>query len=82
MPGGQATDDEAQPFLKKKPCSSYEMKEVTGSGILAANDADGRASPKKPISLPEFAKQRELNGTLQTESDANIKKKTNINFKV
>ncbi|XWS33318.1 hypothetical protein CRYUN_Cryun22dG0071200 [Craigia yunnanensis] len=106
--GGQVTDDEAQSLLKKKPCSGYKMKEMTGSGILAANgangaseptatnptnktglrmyqqavngisqisfSADGSVSPKKPTSLPEVAKQRELSGTLQTESDAKIKK--------
>ncbi|KAF3441056.1 hypothetical protein FNV43_RR19342 [Rhamnella rubrinervis] len=31
-------------------------------------------SPKKPTSLPEVAKQRELSGTLQTDSDAKNKK--------
>lgn len=33
-------------------------------------------SPKKPTSIPEVAKQRELSGTLQTESDAKTKKQT------
>ncbi|XP_062148596.1 uncharacterized protein LOC133857366 [Alnus glutinosa] len=33
-------------------------------------------SPKKPTSLPEVAKQRELSGTLQSESDAKTKKQT------
>ncbi|OMP04098.1 hypothetical protein COLO4_09958 [Corchorus olitorius] len=36
--------------------------------------ADGRVSPKKPSSIPEVAKQRELSGTLQTDSDAKNKK--------
>lgn len=31
-------------------------------------------SPKKPTSIPEVAKQRELSGTLQSESDARSKK--------
>jgi hypothetical protein len=31
-------------------------------------------SPKKPTSLPEVAKQRELSGTLQSDSDTNTKK--------
>ena len=31
-------------------------------------------SPKKPTSLPEVAKQRELSGTLQSESDLKNKK--------
>lgn len=36
--------------------------------------ADGRISPKKPTSIPEVAKQRELSGTLQTDSDSKNKK--------
>jgi hypothetical protein len=31
-------------------------------------------SPKKPTTLPEVAKQRELSGTLESESDAMLKK--------
>ena len=31
-------------------------------------------SPKKPITLPEVAKQRELSGTLESESASNLKK--------
>ncbi|XVF64768.1 hypothetical protein PTKIN_Ptkin09bG0193200 [Pterospermum kingtungense] len=31
-------------------------------------------APKKPITLPEVAKQRELSGTLESEADANLKK--------
>lgn len=31
-------------------------------------------SPKKPSSLPEVAKQRELSGTLESEADAKMKK--------
>ena len=31
-------------------------------------------TPKKPTSVPEVAKQRELSGTLVAESDAKIKK--------
>ncbi|GMN33749.1 hypothetical protein TIFTF001_004321 [Ficus carica] len=36
--------------------------------------ADGRISPKKPSSIPEVAKQRELSGTLKSDSDATTKK--------
>lgn len=31
-------------------------------------------SPKKPASLPEVAKQRELSGTLDSEAEAKLKK--------
>ncbi|XWS41560.1 hypothetical protein CRYUN_Cryun17cG0092500 [Craigia yunnanensis] len=110
--GGQVTDDEAQSLLKKKPCSGYKMKEMTGSGIFAANDAseltatnptnktglriyqqavngisqisfsaDGSVSPKKPTSLAEVTKRRELSGTLQSESDAKNKQISNAKYK-
>lgn len=36
--------------------------------------AEESVSPKKPITLPEVAKQRELSGTLASESDSNLKK--------
>lgn len=35
---------------------------------------DGTVSPKKPASLPEVAKQRELSGTLDSEAEAKLKK--------
>ncbi|XP_028755150.1 uncharacterized protein LOC114749843 [Neltuma alba] len=38
-------------------------------------------SPKKPTSLPEVAKQRELSGTLKSESDAKSKKISNAKSK-
>ncbi|GMY11352.1 dna oxidative demethylase alkbh2 [Fagus crenata] len=101
--GGQLTDEEAQSLMKKKPCSGYKLKEITGSGIFVPNSEDGtsesdagrtglrvyqqavngisqisfseeeRISPKKPTSIPEVAKQRELSGTL-SESDLKNKK--------
>ncbi|KAJ9177604.1 hypothetical protein P3X46_012807 [Hevea brasiliensis] len=100
--GGQVTDEEAESLMKKKPCSGYKLKEMTGSGIFAANgggdasesgktsvrvyqqamngisqisfNTEESISPKKPTSLPEVAKQRELSGTLQSESDMKNKK--------
>ncbi|KAF3445803.1 hypothetical protein FNV43_RR10980 [Rhamnella rubrinervis] len=107
--GGQVTDEEAEDLNKRKPCSGYKMKEMTGSGIFAANGENEESeagsanpasnnrtglrmyqqaisgishisfaeeesvSPKKPTSLPEVAKQRELSGTLESE-DAMLKK--------
>lgn len=45
-------------------------------------NAEERISPKKPTSLPEVAKQRELSGTLQSESDMKSKKQiSNAKFK-
>ncbi|XP_028771812.1 uncharacterized protein LOC114729037 isoform X1 [Neltuma alba] len=106
--GGQVTDEEVESLNKRKPCSQYKMKEITGSGIFAANGENDESesgsanpapsktgvrmyqqaiagishisfseeesvSPKKPVTLPEVAKQRELSGTLESE-DANLKK--------
>ncbi|MBA0595728.1 hypothetical protein Gotur_016286 [Gossypium turneri] len=101
--GGQVTDEEFESLNKRKPCSGYKMKEMTGSGIFAANGENdelepGSAnsipngktglrmyqqalagishisfaeeesiSPKKPTTLTEVAKQRELSGTLESE---------------
>ncbi|CAK9320588.1 unnamed protein product [Citrullus colocynthis] len=103
LQGGQLTDEEAESLMKKKNCSGYKMKEMSGSGIFASNgegdesEPDNKTglrmyqqtlngvsqisfateeglSPKKPTSIPEVAKQRELSGTLQSESDARSKK--------
>ncbi|XP_010916890.1 uncharacterized protein [Elaeis guineensis] len=108
--GGQMTEEEAESVLKRKPCSGPKLKEMTGSGIFAADNEDGEAdsgsafstptnrtgsriyqqtvsaisqisfsadesvTPKKPTSIAEVAKQRELSGTLQSESEAKMKK--------
>ncbi|MQM22569.1 hypothetical protein Taro_055623 [Colocasia esculenta] len=108
--GGDMTEEEADSLLKRKPCSGSKLKEMTGSGIFAADNgsemsetegavstpnnrtglrlyqqaasaisqisfsADESVSPKKPTTLTEVAKQRELSGTLESESDANVKK--------
>ncbi|XP_019174607.1 PREDICTED: uncharacterized protein LOC109170103 [Ipomoea nil] len=108
--GGQVTDDEVESLNKRKPCSGYKLKEMTGSGIFASTGEedmleseianatpsnktglrmyqqavagmsqisfgeDEAVSPKKPTSLPEVAKQRELSGTLESEADAKLKK--------
>nr|ACN36730.1 unknown [Zea mays] len=76
--GGQVTEEEADSLTKRKPCSAPKWKEMTGSGIFAAGsngDAeDGTDPPKKPTSVAEVAKQRELSGTLQSETDSKTKK--------
>nr|XP_010926278.1 uncharacterized protein LOC105048618 isoform X2 [Elaeis guineensis] len=108
--GGQMTEEEAESVLKRKPCSGPKLKEMTGSGIFAADGEDDEAepgsafstpnnqtgsriyqqtvsaisqisfsadesvTPKKPTSIAEVAKQRELSGTLQSESEAKMKK--------
>ncbi|KAL2242245.1 uncharacterized protein LOC105158952 [Sesamum indicum] len=108
--GGQVTDEEVESLNKRKPCSDYKMKEMTGSGIFKASGENGASeaeddgqtplnktglrmyqqtlagishisfgeeetvSPKKPATLPEVAKQRELSGTLESESEARLQK--------
>ncbi|XP_068643280.1 uncharacterized protein [Aristolochia californica] len=108
--GGQMTEEEAESLMKRKPCSDYKMKEMTGSGIFVGDGENGAAesggslsnsnnrtglriyqqtvnamsqisfsaeesvSPKKATSIAEVAKQRELSGSLESESDATMKK--------
>lgn len=108
--GGQVTDEEVDSLNKRKPCSGYKMKEMTGSGIFKGKGENGipetedadqssanktglrmyqqtlagvsnisfgdeeTVSPKKPTSLHEVAKQRELSGNLESESEAKLKK--------
>ncbi|PSR99983.1 DNA oxidative demethylase [Actinidia chinensis var. chinensis] len=107
--GGQVTDEEVESLNKRKPCSGYKLKEMTGSSIFAADAENGglesdanltpsnktglrmyqqavagisnisfgeveSVSPKKPTTVPEVAKQRELSGTLDSESEAKLKK--------
>ncbi|XP_071724317.1 uncharacterized protein [Rutidosis leptorrhynchoides] len=40
-----------------------------------------KISPKKPTSIPEVAKQRELSGTLQSDSDSKTKQISNAKYK-
>uniref|UniRef100_A0A5B7A3L6 DUF4057 domain-containing protein n=1 Tax=Davidia involucrata TaxID=16924 RepID=A0A5B7A3L6_DAVIN len=109
LSGDQVTDEEAESLNRRKPCSGYKLREVTGSKIFAADGEDGvlesgtgnfnfnnrttvricqraqngisqisfteeNVSPKKPTTLPEVAKQRELSGTLESELDTKIQK--------
>jgi hypothetical protein len=105
--GGQVTDEEVESLNKRKPCSDYKMKEITGNGIFSVyeeNDDSEQGSaatngqtrtykqpaaaivshisfgeaeivtPKKPATVSEVAKQRELGGTLESQSDAKLNK--------
>ncbi|KAM7260346.1 hypothetical protein ACFE04_016087 [Oxalis oulophora] len=109
--GGQVTDEEVESLNKRKPCSGYKMKEITGSGIfLVPNEEDESSeadnanpssnnrsglrmyqqalsgishisfseeesvSSKKPVSVAEVAKQRELSGSMESESEAILKR--------
>ncbi|KAB5557097.1 hypothetical protein DKX38_008006 [Salix brachista] len=46
---------------------------IAGISHISLSEEDS-VSPKKPTTLPEVAKQRELSGTLESESNANLKK--------
>lgn len=104
--GVQLTDEEAESAMKRKPCSDYKLREITGSGIFSADKEEDAAesgginsktglrlyqqaastisqisfiteesvSPKKPVSIAEVAKQRELSGSLETEAESRLKK--------
>ncbi|XP_060186153.1 uncharacterized protein LOC132615561 [Lycium barbarum] len=108
--GGQITEEEAESLNKRKPCSGYKLKEMSGSKIFSDDGEDDasesgavnsnfnnrtsvrivqqaangisqisfsteeRISPKRPITLTEVAKQRELSGTLESELDSKMKK--------
>ncbi|KAI4337705.1 hypothetical protein L6164_016089 [Bauhinia variegata] len=110
--GGQVTDEEVESLNKRKPPSEFKLKEITGSGIFAANGEDDplesgspnktgvrmyqqavagishisfaeeeSVSPRKPATLPEMAKQRELSGTLKSEDSVLTKPLSNAKCK-
>ncbi|KFK23855.1 hypothetical protein AALP_AAs49431U000300 [Arabis alpina] len=105
--GGQVTDEEVESLNKRKPCSNYKMKEITGNKIFsvyeenddpepASANTNGKSrtfqqppaaivshisfgeeeivTPKKPATVTEVAKQRELSGTLEHQADAKLNK--------
>ncbi|KAI6679032.1 hypothetical protein NL676_039828 [Syzygium grande] len=43
--GGQVTAEESENLNNRKPCSGYKLKEITGSGIFAANGEDDLLEP-------------------------------------
>ncbi|RLM65854.1 uncharacterized protein C2845_PM16G09530 [Panicum miliaceum] len=64
-------DSEASNHANKTSVRMYQQT-VTGISQISFS-ADGSVSPKKPSSIPEVAKQRELSGTLE-DADAKINK--------
>ncbi|XP_010235587.1 uncharacterized protein LOC100834638 isoform X2 [Brachypodium distachyon] len=64
-------DSETGPGASNPPNKTSQT--LTGISQISFS-AEGAVSPKKPSSLPEVAKQRELSGTLESEADAKIKK--------
>ncbi|XP_020700494.1 uncharacterized protein LOC110112569 [Dendrobium catenatum] len=56
-----------------RTCVRIYQQATSGISQISFSAEEG-VSPKKPISLPEVAKQRELSGTLESEADAKVKK--------
>ncbi|MCD7451202.1 hypothetical protein HAX54_010088 [Datura stramonium] len=55
--------------------TSVRIVQQAANGISQISfSTEERISPKKPTTLTEVAKQRELSGTLESESDSNMKK--------
>lgn len=61
-------------------CVLYMQPFVARSQILFGDD--GPISPKRPVTLPEFAKQRELSGTLEAPLEEVHSKKSSSKSKV
>ncbi|XP_021718816.1 uncharacterized protein LOC110686504 [Chenopodium quinoa] len=53
--------------------NQFPFQAVNGISQISFS-VDESVTPKKPTSLPEVAKQRELSGTLEAEADSKIKK--------
>lgn len=62
----------ANPHANKTGLRVYQQALNGISQISFSTEED--VTPKKPTSLPEVAKQRELSGTLEAESDSKTKK--------
>ncbi|KAL6573286.1 hypothetical protein OROHE_001745 [Orobanche hederae] len=50
--GGQVTDEEVESLNKRKPCSGYKMKEMTGSGIFKASGENGASEVEDESQTP------------------------------
>lgn len=55
------------------PCDCIASQQAISQISFSTEES---ISPKKPTSIPEVAKQRELSGTMQSDSDSKSKKQT------
>ncbi|KAM0833896.1 hypothetical protein ACQ4PT_063959 [Festuca glaucescens] len=69
---GEVEEDESASVTPIRPASKNYQAISTISHISFAQDES--VSPKKPTSIAEVAKQRELSGTLLSEDDSKLKK--------
>ncbi|KAJ4953369.1 hypothetical protein NE237_030201 [Protea cynaroides] len=70
---GASESGSANPTPSNRTGSRLYQQAVSGISQISFGSEES-VSPKKPTSLPEVAKQRELSGTLESESDAKLKK--------
>ncbi|KAJ4965350.1 hypothetical protein NE237_017199 [Protea cynaroides] len=70
---GASDSGSANPTPSNRTGLRIYQQAVSGISQISFGSEES-VSPKKPISLPEVAKQRELSGTLENESDAKMKK--------
>lgn len=56
------------------PCGCIASQQAMNGISQISFSTDESISPKKPTSIPEVAKQRELSGTMQSDSDTKSKK--------
>uniref|UniRef100_A0ACD5WSB5 Uncharacterized protein n=1 Tax=Avena sativa TaxID=4498 RepID=A0ACD5WSB5_AVESA len=70
--GGEVEEDESASVTPIRPASKNYQAISTISHISFAPEES--VSPKKPTSIAEVAKQRELSGTLLSEDDGKLKK--------
>ncbi|CAF1913942.1 unnamed protein product [Brassica oleracea var. botrytis] len=59
--------------LSSAPSGRVYQQALSGISHISFGEEED-LSPKKPITLPEVAKQRELSGTMESESASNLKK--------
>ncbi|KAM0936121.1 hypothetical protein DsansV1_C27g0200151 [Dioscorea sansibarensis] len=73
--GENGTSDSSGAYLTPNSKTSVRIYQQAIGAMSQINfSADESVSPKKPTSLAEVAKQRELSGTLDSESDSILRK--------
>ncbi|KAG9135269.1 hypothetical protein Leryth_015174 [Lithospermum erythrorhizon] len=71
--GDDELDNTMEPGANSKTSVRIVQQAATGVSQISFG-TDDSVSPKKPTSVPEVAKQRELSGTLEKESDGKARK--------
>ncbi|KAF8095486.1 hypothetical protein N665_0331s0006 [Sinapis alba] len=66
-------EDDASELSSAPPSGRLYQQALSGISHISFGEEED-LSPKKPITLPEVAKQRELSGTMESDSASNLKK--------